>query len=326
MKLYRRIKRKIKYIILSALHKLGSKTQAPLSTEDIREIIEYRKNIKIYDAFIFYNELETLEIRMNILDPYVDFFVIVECTETFSGMPKKLYFKDNAERFKQFEHKIIHHTISDAPKNEDDLKHRLANGNLSQLDKEIIRYSLTNDNVPKGEDFWLREFYQRESIQKALVGLADNDFCFVSDVDEIWNGESIIDYRSDAVFKMRQKMYSYYLNNRSSEAWAGTFATKYRNIKNGCLNDLRDATKTNYTYIQNGGWHFTNQGGAERIKSKLESYSHKEFNTVEIKSVIDKKIAENVDFVGRDFKFWTDEKGLPKYLLENKQKYPGMFR
>jgi hypothetical protein len=121
-------------------------------------------------------------------------------------------------------------------------------------------------------------------------------------------------------------MYSYFLNNRTSEPWAGTFATKYKNIKDKCLNDFRDQAKTTYTYVENGGWHFTNQGGADRIKTKLESYSHKEFNTEEIKKELEKKIQENKDFVGRNFKFWVEEKDLPAYLLTNKEKYKSYFK
>jgi len=44
---------------------------------------------KVYDCFTFFNELDLLEIRLNILDPYVDYFVIHESTETFSGKSKQ---------------------------------------------------------------------------------------------------------------------------------------------------------------------------------------------------------------------------------------------
>ncbi len=273
-------------------HSILSKTQKDFSPEEVGSIKNYRKDIKIYDAFLFFNELELLEIRMNILDPYVDYFVIIECMETFSGKPKKLYFEENKERFQKFSHKIIHRVVEakDFP------------------------------------DFWTRESWQRESIKDALSNARDNDFCFVSDIDEIWNPETIVDFRENSIYKFRQKMYAYYLNNRSSEKWAGTFAAKWGVIKNRGLNDMRDAAKTNYTYVKNGGWHFTNQGGAERIKTKIESYSHSEFDTLEVKSDIENKISENKDFVGRRFSFWIDERDLPKYLLQNKEKYKEFFR
>jgi len=294
MNVFTKIKNRLARNVSLFKHGLSSTTQKENFTRDeIKAIAEYRKTIKVYDAFIFFNELETLEIRLNILDPYVDLFVIVECTETFSGLPKKLYFKENAELFEKFRHKIIHYVIDDSP---------------------------------QFQDFWSRESFQRESIKKALVGLNDNDFCYISDLDEIWNPHTIVDYRIDTVYKFHQKMYAYYLNNRSSEKWAGTFATSYRRIKNDCLNDMRDAAKTTYTYIHNGGWHFTNQGGVERIKTKVESYSHSEFNTSEIKDNVDKKMRENKDFVGRKFRFWIDESDLPEYLLSHKEKYRAFFR
>ena len=61
----------------------------------------------VYDCFMFFNELDLLEIRLNILDPYVDYFVISECDTTFSGNPKKLYYEENKDRFKKFHHKFL---------------------------------------------------------------------------------------------------------------------------------------------------------------------------------------------------------------------------
>jgi beta-1,4-mannosyl-glycoprotein beta-1,4-N-acetylglucosaminyltransferase len=65
----------------------------------------------VYDIFTFFNELDLLEIRFKILNDKVDYFVIIECTETFSGKPKQLYFSENKHLFKEWEHKIIHHII-----------------------------------------------------------------------------------------------------------------------------------------------------------------------------------------------------------------------
>ena len=87
--------------------------------------------------------------------------------------------------------------------------------------------------------------------------------------------------------------YSYYFNNRSSEPWAGTLVTKYKNIKHNSLNHLRTKSKTKYTYLANGGWHFTNQGGPDQIRKKLESYGHQEFNNRAIKTDLENKITKN---------------------------------
>lgn len=290
-------------------------------------IAAHQKKLKIYDIFTFFNELELLEIRLNILYPFVDYFVIIESTETFSGKPKRLIYDDNKDVFKKYKDKIIHYVINDTPVDKLDLLKRLENPNLGALDRQIINDALTSDNVLEGVVHWLKEFYQKESIKKALVGLNDDDMCFVSDLDEVWNPQVLIDFSRDDVYKLRQLVYVYYLNNRSNEPWAGTLVTKYKNIKNACLNHLRTVSKTKYTYIKNGGWHFTNQGGADRIQQKIEaSYGPEDFNTDAIKSQIKNRMNNNKDYVGRKFKFWTDESELPHYLLQHKSNYINLFR
>lgn len=305
--------------------KIDTRNLTPQNGLSPEEIQQYRKKIHIYDIFTFFNEYDLLEIRLEILDPYVDYFVIIEATETFSGKPKPLYYEENKNRFKKWEHKIIHYVTRDTPQSEDDLRSRLSPV-TDILDTQIITDALTSDNVPKGQLHWLKEFYQKESIKKALTHLQNDDICFIGDVDEIWNPEAIIDFSQNDIFKMKQEARPYYLNNRSSEAWAGTLVTKYINIKRNCLNHLRTVSKTYYTYVDNGGWHFTNQGGAENIKTKLESYGHQEFNTSEVKSQIEKRIRENKDFIGRPFTFWIDESTLPEYIQNNKETYKHLFK
>ncbi len=293
------------------------------------ERAEYRKKIKVYDAFNFFNELETLEIRLNVLDPYVDYFVLVESTLTHSGMPKELFYEKNKHLFKKFEHKIIHYVINRPLKDFNDLHVRLADPKTSELERAALTYALASDNIPPGDDHYLRDFYEKECVKKPLAGLSDDDFCFVSDLDEIWNPEASIDYSKDDVYKFKQDAYVYYLNNRSNEDWAGwtgTIGTKYKNIKDACLNHLRTDGKTKYTVVRNGGWHFTFQGGAERIKDKIESYSYHEINTDDTKSKIADVLSRNKDIKGRRIRFWTDETRLPKYLIENREKYKALFK
>jgi len=67
----------------------------------------------IYDCFTFFNELDLLEIRLNVLKDVVDRFVLVEATQTFTGRPKPLYYKENAARFAAFADRIIHVVVDD---------------------------------------------------------------------------------------------------------------------------------------------------------------------------------------------------------------------
>lgn len=223
--------------------------------------------------------------------------------------------------------KIIHYVVNNTPNDEKDLRQRLTDYNLGDLDREIINNSLTSDAFYHNVVHWLKEFYQKESIKKALVGLADDDMCFISDVDEIWNPDARFDLTSDRIFKFRQRVYLYYLNNNSSEPWVGTMATKYKNIKNSCLNHLRNPTKTRYKFINNGGWHFTSMGGLEKVREKLNSsYTSESYNTPEIQAKLEERMRENKDYIGRNFKFWTDESNLPSYLIDHKEEYKKLFK
>ena len=46
--------------------------------------------MKVFDSFRFFNELDLLEIRFNLLYDYVDYFVITECPYTIMGDEKPL--------------------------------------------------------------------------------------------------------------------------------------------------------------------------------------------------------------------------------------------
>lgn len=282
---------------------------------------------KVYDVFTFYNELDLLELRLEMLDLYVDKFVLIECVETFSGKPKPLYYEENKDRFSKYHHKIIHHVTYDPPKSFEDLRERLIDKNTDSLTKQICLQALTSSNVPHGQLHWLKEFYQKENIRRALIGLEEDDLCFITDLDEIWNPELQYDVEDHKIYKLRQLAYSMYINNRSSEPWAGTLLTKYKNIKNACLNHLRTPSKTQYEYIDNGGWHFTFMGGSEQIKKKLEAYGHQEYNNDYFKDRIAENLTANKDVLGRsEFSFWIDESQLPKHIIDNKEKYKQFFK
>ena len=296
------------------------------------EIAEYRKKIKIYDAFIFFNEIETLEIRLNILDEYVDYFIIVESTETHAGKQKKLFYEENKELFKKWHHKIIHYVVRDSPSTKAEFTERLTKTQPNDLDKEVIKHTLENfvnyspeTSASKNESYWLKEHYQRECIKKALIGMSDNDFCFISDLDEIWNPCALVDYSKDDIFYFEQTVYNYYLNNRSDEYWTGTIGTKYKNIGSSSINKLKHSRGKQYTLINNGGWHFSYQGGIDRIESKIESYGHQENNTNAVKSKLKQKLEKNTDIFDRKFNYKKDESQLPLYLLKNKEKYKKFF-
>jgi beta-1,4-mannosyl-glycoprotein beta-1,4-N-acetylglucosaminyltransferase len=259
---------------------------------------------KIYDIFTFNNELEMLDIRLNILNDYVDYFIIVESTETFSGFEKPLYYSLNKERFSKFSDKIIHYVIKDTP----------VDFNDTNCDQKVLHMASNSDNVTHEHLCWLKEFYQKELIKNALVDLKDDDICFISDIDEVWNYK--IEYNiGDGIYKPKINLcYINYLNVRTDEDWTfftGPIVTKYRNIKNECLNHLRTQRKMNhkYIFIEDGGWHFNALGGVEK---KIESFKHPVYTHEYMKS--------------RESGSRIDETDLPEFLLKNKEKYNKFFK
>jgi beta-1,4-mannosyl-glycoprotein beta-1,4-N-acetylglucosaminyltransferase len=255
----------------------------------------------IYDIFSFNNELDMLELRLNILNSHVDKFVLVEADKTFSGVDKPLYYNNNKKRFEKFHDKIIHYKVLKSPVSYGD----------PNCDQEILRMALSSDNVTRDHICWLIEFYQKESIKKALINLEDDDICIVSDVDEIWNYELNYElgiYGKDKILKPKiNNCYIEYLNLKTNENWTkftGPIITKYKNIKNECLNHLRTLRKMQnyYIYHENGGWHFNALGGADK---KIEDFKHPIYH----KSYMDqRKCGARVE-----------ETGLPEYILENKE-------
>ena len=294
------------------------------------EIKKYRTGIKIYDVFPFFNELDILELRLNILDPYVDYFVISEATQTYSGKPKPLYFQENKKRFEKWAHKIIYQVIDDVPSSEQVMQERLNHPELlSPVQKDVLERTLGSEMVNIGVAYWFQEFYIKESMKKALVGLRDTDICYVSDVDEIWNPHLVIDYTKSDLFKPRQKVYMYYLNNRSNEdwtGWTGSLVTTYKNIRNGCLNNLLRNDNPTHIGLKDGGWHFTFQGGLEGAMRKITESDHPFYQPDDTIPFLQRAVMENIDYKGRDIKLYVDESGLPEYLIQNKGHYQKFFK
>lgn len=285
---------------------------------------------KRIDVFTFYNELDMLELRLEMLDSFVDQFVIIECVETFSGKTKPLFYQENKDRYKKWNHKIVHHVTYDPPKSFKDLQDRILSEDTDELTKQICIQALTSSNVPIGELHWLKEFYQKENIRRALIKAnpEPQDLCFIGDLDEIWNTD--LEYEAIdelSIYKLKQIVYSGRMNMRSSEDWAGTLLTRYKNVENSCLSHLRNPSKTNYIYVENAGWHFTFMGGKEQIKKKLEAYGHQEYNNDSIKSQIENRLENSQDVLGRnEFRYWLDESQLPEYILKNRTKYNNFFK
>ncbi len=297
---------------------------------------------KIFDTFMFFNELDLLEIRLNILDKYVDYFVISEATVTFSGKSKPLYFLENKERFKKFEHKIIHNIVDDTPSEfNNNVQHNefYTNWNKSYPHKHNGRLlsKLTADCQS--------EVYQRDAIMKALLPYAsDEDIILCSDLDEIPNPNVFNDLfeglEHHELLHLNQSWYIYYLNNFCDLDWFGTRVCKFQYLKRHSVDLIRYPTEDRGAQIggviENAGWHFSFLGGAVKIKEKLESFAFKGNRSTWILHFVDKifpnriqkRIENNEDIflTGRIFKIVEIDNSFPEYLVNNINNYRELLK
>ena len=209
---------------------------------------------KVYDCFIFFNELEILEIKLNELYEHVDYFVLVESTETFRGNPKPLHFEENKTKFSKFLNKIIHVIVS-----------------------ETIEHA----------EYWDREIYQRNQIMRRLTHCRDEDIVIIEDLDEIISASKLpelidlVNTNQVQYVTCAQTMYTYFLNRYghvgySKEYWLGSVIAQYTDVKLIKPQGIRYLR--NWETAKIAGWHFTYMGGVDRVRKKLESFSHSELD------------------------------------------------
>jgi len=280
---------------------------------------------KIYDCFPFFNELDLLEIRLNYLDPYVDYFVLCEAKVTFSGISKKLFYAENKDLFKKFEHKIIHVVVDDTP-------------------PELI-----------GVDPFRTDQHQRNSVIKGLDNCSDDDIIITSDLDEFPNIERIKNlkdfYEPGVLFHLAQEMHYYYFNLRETSGkllshsgefqgvknkkWLGTKICNYGFLKGPGVDQLRHPSMRDAgRRIADGGWHFTYVGGhkkttaQERVLLKIECAAHQEFNNSYYKLNVNKNIEDNKDVFFRDSKFEVVEldNSFPDYIINNRERFAHLIK
>jgi len=286
---------------------------------------------------MFFDEEMMLDLRLNILDKYVDKFVITEATYMHSGKPKKLLFDIN--KFSKFKNKIIYNVIDKEPFDIETIYEK-------DNDKKDTRGQKLANNSNK------REHLQREMAQESLRNADPEDIIFINDIDEIPNlkGVNFNTINKKLIF-FKQKMFFYKFNLLHEELiWTGSRACRKKNlISPQNLRDTKDKiypiwrldilfSKLKYNsihYVNNGGWHFSNIKSPEDIEKKFLNFLHHQdfeysgLNLSDIKKMVEnRKVLYDHSSDQRDYK-WTGSKTLkkvdlsllPDYIRENYKKY-----
>lgn len=277
----------------------------------------------MFDCCIVNHEMDLLEIRMNTLNDVVEKFVIVESDKTHSGRPKRMYFTENKDRFKKFEHKIIH---------------LVYNGYSVETSSE------NNDVV------WYNENTQRNTILECLdIAKPSDGLLYISDCDEIPKPEKLLEgkalyYSTGSLINFGLEQCMYYLNynfkgfkqvrgsmlynlERAKEIY-GRWG-KHDYTPTGIRwHMVADGTENDWPVVWDAGWHFSTLGNVDDIRYKLESNAHRFCDSDEYKDadrikkfiedgnhVYDMDRYQGTRLVKRELSF------MPKYVQDNLEKF-----
>ena len=138
----------------------------------------------IYDCIPFFNELDILKLRMQIMAPYVDKFVLEESTVTFSGEPKEMIFAKNREMFREFADKIVYVAVDNSPMS--------------------------------GVTTHERDKFQKNQLIRGMRGCKPDDIVIFSDVDEIPDPRTLqkvlAHFDASKIYHLAQRMFYCFLN------------------------------------------------------------------------------------------------------------------
>ena len=206
---------------------------------------------KIFDLFLFRDELRMLQVKLHEMADWVDHFVIVEARQTHAGAQKPLVFQENRSQFAAFEDKIVHVVVDSFP--------------------------------PHARHPWAREMYQRESGLLGLAGrCAEDDLVIVSDTDEVVSRSAVEGFDGDYA-RLAMERSRYYLNYRrvlppeeqivTASLWRASYLARlglsYGRI--ALRADKRSPRRSN------AGWHFTSIADSAGIVAKLKQAAHQEY-------------------------------------------------
>jgi len=225
--------------------------------------IKQTRTPQIYDCFTFNNEIEILKIRLKLLAPFVDYFVLVEMNKTHRGNDKELFYLKHIEEFKEYKDKIIHIVPTDIPQ-------YCGKNTKSYMDKY------------DGDD-WTLENFQRNCIKRGLENAEPEDLICISDCDEIINPIYLMEYRNhynginrsswvenldEIDYALEQRYFYYYFNCTLNHSQNTSVFVKYKNLVE--IQHIRLMINDLPTLL-NGGWHLTYFGGLKSVYQKTKS-------------------------------------------------------
>ena len=294
--------------------------------------------MKIYDCFMFFDEEMLLDLRLNIMDKYVDKFVITEAAYMHSGRAKKLIFDIN--KYSKFKDKIIYNVIENEPPNIEIINKKYEDDKKDTLGQKLVN----NSNK--------REHFQRNGAWQSIKNADPDDIILINDIDEIPNLNGV-DFKkiNKKIIIFKQKVFLYKFNLLYQNLfWYGSKICRkkdfispqwLRDVKHKIYSPFRidvifsQKKYSNIYHVENGGWHFSNIKSPEDIEKKFSNYLHHQeyeysgLNLKGIKKIINEKkvlydhSADKTKNKIESLKTLkkVDLSEMPDYLKNNKIKY-----
>ena len=205
---------------------------------------------RVFDVFLFNNELRMLKLKLHEMSEWVDGFVLVEARQTFTGAPKPLLFQENQAQFAEFASKIIHVVVDAFP--------------------PYVRHP------------WAREYHQRDMGVVGLDGrVSEDDLVIISDTDEILSRAAVLGFEGEYA-SLGTERFRYFMNYRHAlapeELKVSSSLWRARYLKDLGLSTARDTLRFDKRgpRLSPAGWHFTSIGDGSVIRNKMDSISHQE--------------------------------------------------
>tara|TARA_B100001093_G_scaffold515383_1_gene591597 strand:+ start:53 stop:862 length:810 start_codon:yes stop_codon:yes gene_type:complete len=256
---------------------------------------------KIYDCITFYNENFLTNLRFEILNEVVDYFIVCESKFDHKGEPKPINFFLINNKF-----------------------------------KDKVRHLIIEEQFPDTNNGWAVESYQREKIFNAIADAKEDDYILFSDSDEIPNPKKLENLSFSNKFAIfLQQFYVYKINifNKFETPWEGTRVCKKKFLKS--FTHLRKKIlkkniskpfwkfrlEKNIEIINDGGWHFNNLYDLEIIAKKIKTFPHTEYNIEKFTNIenIKKRVENLEDLFDRGYKFEKKiiDQSYPEYIQKN---------
>jgi len=278
----------------------------------------------IIDTFPFNKDFNALEIRYEELKHVVDLFVASESSFTHSGISKELHLTNSVAARKLMGDKLIilaatKKPFTSNPRTREMLQRQQITKFIGTLDlcpSDLIIHT-DCDEIPRASI--VEELSRQDLMVDAILEL-DNYANYLNTRDGIWPRGRIQAFsKFRSVQHMRTDIYIHQASRFRRHNLPFMRLTDFWSYRRFPLNKLPELIEVrNLQIIQHGGWHFNNLFEENEIASKIESSSHTEWNTSEVRenALRNYRLGRDI-YTGVEHQIVTIDDTFPKYVLDN---------